>query len=178
MQDFAEGGYFTSAVMDTHLKKSEEFTGGGALKTLAVLDAITKRTAKVIEEKKRREAAASRDELTEWISKLSSAKRSNEEELLSVTALQHAAKDTIKNLDKQIASAAASMASNHVTETNTDMDRQYDLLNKLHRLTNDKKAESGGLERLTVQVETLKKQVAEADAELMTLQSKLGKLKA
>jgi hypothetical protein len=177
-QDFAKGGYFTSAVMDTKLKKSEEFTSDGALKTLAVLEAITKRTAKVNEEKKQREAAASRDELTEWISKLSSAKRSSEEALKPLTAQQRAAKDTTKDLDKQIASAAASMANNHVTEANTDMDRQFDLLNKLHRLTNEKKVETVRLEGLTDQVKTLEAQVADADAKMRTLEIKLAKLKA
>ena len=159
------------------MKISEAFTDGGALKTLAVLDAIPKRAAKFMEEKKHREAAASRDDLTEWISKLSSQKRSNEEEIKSRIEERDTAQKKIKDFEVLIASLKSELHRS-IEAADADTDRHFDLLNKMNRLTNDRKAETDRVERLAVQVEALKKQVGDIDGELKTLQSKLDNLKA
>ena len=161
--------------MDAHLEKSEKYTDGG-LKTLAVLEAIPKRTAAFKEEMKQRESCKSRVELTEWISKLNSAKRSYEGEISSLAVMRETVQKNLKDLDSQIMSSQNQL-NRLIDQPDSSQDQQFDLLNQITRHKNEKKAQAGHLQRLEEQAAALAKQVTEAEQELTKLQRKIELLK-
>lgn len=159
--------------MDAVLEKSAKYTGiDGALSTLAVLTAITKRTEQFKDEKEKQKNCKSREEVEEWISKLQGQNLSIEEEIKSLEADQKRFQSEIERIDSEIKSKQAEL-NKHIEAEDSDQNMHFFLLNQITRLKNDRKSETSGLESLKTRIKDRKDDKKENESNLKSMEKQL-----
>ena len=159
--------------MDAVLEKSAKYTGiDGALSTLAVLTAITKRTEQFKDDKEKQKNCKSREEVEEWISKLQGQNLSIEEEIKSLEADVDGRLELMAAVDDEIKSKQAEL-NKHIEAEDSDQNMHFFLLNQITRLKNDRKSETSGLESLKTRIKDRKDDKKENDSNLWEMRKRL-----